>query len=346
MKINKKGLVALVVIAVIIAVGGLYAYKGEELMGFMRGRSKASKTVTLPWYCEKIEEVESGETGSSRSGGEEDSRSSSSKFIIPDAYEAIKDMGSSGGAFKFSPAFSQWMIDGQRRRNSEASDPFLPAPKDGGNSDAGEKTVTLHCMCLGESYDYPWMLESEYYEVYEGNSEKACAAVYPDKYCADPVTVNCTCGDIAESPVVVSKWMFENTYKSDDKYLCDSYFPTLYCGNSPICPSGYTSNDDRIWDICYNMRSNLEKEFLSGLCPDDLDSYKAKISASTKAFCESYMGADFFSFSWIEQNVECVPYEDCLKYASWFDAGVYTEELDKAGIEGNPWSSCVSLYGM
>lgn len=330
MKANKKVLTILVIVAIVAlaVLGGLCAYKGDELMGFMRGQSK-SKVAKLPWYCKPS----GGDKGSDRSGGGGESKSGSNRYISPDTFKKIHDLGPSGSEFwDFGQYFGGSIVPGTGS-NGGAGGVKIPEFKIDEDEDKGDEQVTVSCLCPAYQWDdrLTFTLDKDYYySEFGGDNEKVCEEYAPDKDCANPVTVTCTCNK-EQKTQTVSSWQFENWYNGDSEVLCDSYYTEFECNPRWWCPTGSNSDWGKISDTCEQIIQSKKKSCALDTCPGLGFEDPPSIDPSVETFCKVFFGDNWAEYyTNVCDNItaeNCPSMEDCGKYEDWFDANVSSQEM-------------------
>lgn len=332
MKANKKVLTILVVVAIVAlaVLGGLCAYKGDELMGFMRGQSK-SKVAKLPWYCKPS----GGDKGSDRSGGGGEPKSDSTRYVSPGTFELIHDLGPSGSEFwKYGEYFRGQVAPGTGG-SGVGGDVRIPEFNVKGDEDEGGNEVEIHCYCPAYQWDPHHILtfgldEDYFHSEFGGSEEEACEVYAPDQDCADPVTVTCTCNK-EQKTQTVSSWQFENWYNGDSKVLCDSYYTEFECNPRWWCPTGSNSDYGKISDTCEQIIQSKKKSCALDVCPGLDFKDPPPVDSSVETFCKAFFGnnwAEYYTNVCDSITAEnCPSMEDCGKYGDWFDADVSTGEM-------------------
>jgi hypothetical protein len=349
---NKKRLIALIVIAAVLAgTGVLYAWKGDELMGLTRGQSK-SKVSKLPWYCETV----GSNRNSNNSGGSGQTKSSSNRFISPDTFKKIHSLGPSGSEFwEFGQYYGGSIIPGTGNSGG-ATDFEIPEFNVTEDDDAGDEFISVTCSCPAYSWNDGRITvgigKDVYYSEFGGSNEKVCEVYASDQDCANPVTVTCTCNKEKKTNTL-SSWQFENWYDNSSEKLCDSYYSEFDCNPRWWCPTGSQTDYQKIFDACGKMWDSKKMSCALETCPELGFDSPPPVDPKAEEFCKVFYG-DYWAENLADicggiSASDCPSMEDCAQYKEWFDADVSTGEmldlLEKSGKSGEEASNILNVCG-
>jgi hypothetical protein len=325
-----------------------------------RGREENEEAETDPpigadledkWWCEDftVDEGSGSDGGGEEVDGESDPSGSGYKFIDPSKFSK----------FKIDPSIiKNWdkivYVDTVAHEGGidvvvpPKDDDWVPEFKPGYEDDSIELDEPLRCWCLGEVQDIEWVNESIYYGEFAGDEDAYCEYLFPDKYCANPVDISCSCensdGESYDDDYVISEEIFEEYYNSDSDMVCDDFNPPFWCDPAEWgCPDG-EPNVELIGDMCDDAWTEMYKAATAGICGDGLE---PNVTSDLIDLCTAKNGPGWGTFDYMEDYM-CISFEDCLEYYSWYEDGYYTSMIEATFGEdagGEYLQSCSMLYG-